>query len=70
MIYLKQDKKTLIDEIENLSDNSFIRMIASYNYPTFIQDKTYLTDTIKINIEDALYKYNLEKFLEVLFSYR
>lgn len=33
-------------------------------------DKTYLTDTIKINIEDALYKYNLEKFLEVLFSYR
>ena len=26
-------------------------------------DKTYLTDTIKINIEDALYKYNLEKFL-------
>ena len=33
-------------------------------------DKTYLTDTIKINIEDDLYKYNLEKFLEVLFSYR
>jgi hypothetical protein len=34
------------------------------------EDKIYLTDTIKINIEDDLYKYNLEKFLEVLFSYR
>lgn len=33
-------------------------------------DRTYLTDTIKINIEDDLYKNNLEKFLEVLFSYR
>lgn len=34
------------------------------------EDKAYLTDTIKIKIEDDLYKYNLEKFLEVLFSYR
>lgn len=34
------------------------------------EDKTYLTDTIKINIEDDMYKYNLEKFLEVLFSYK
>lgn len=34
------------------------------------KDKTYLTDIIKINITDDLYKNNLEKFLEVLFSYK
>ena len=34
------------------------------------EDKIYLADTIKINIEDDVYKYNLEKFLEVLFSYK
>jgi hypothetical protein len=34
------------------------------------EDKTYLTDTIKIDITYANYKTNLEKFLEVLFSYK
>ena len=34
------------------------------------EDKTYLTDTIKIDIAHANYKTNLEKFLEVLFSYK
>lgn len=34
------------------------------------EDKTYLQDTIKIDITHANYKTNLEKFLEVLFSYK
>lgn len=34
------------------------------------EHKTYLSSSIKIDIEDDLYKYNLEKFLEVLFSYK
>jgi len=34
------------------------------------EDKAYLSDNIKINIDDNTYKYNLEKFLEVLFSYK
>ncbi len=34
------------------------------------EDKTYLGDTIGIDIEDNDYKRNLEKFLEVLFSYK
>lgn len=34
------------------------------------EDKNYLTDSIKIDIGNTLYKHNLEKFLEVLFSYK
>ncbi len=34
------------------------------------EDKTYLTETIKIDITHGNYKTNLEKFLEVLFSYK
>ncbi len=34
------------------------------------KNKTYLQKTIKINIEHSNYKTNLEKFLEVLFSYK
>ncbi len=34
------------------------------------EDKSYLESTIKININDNKYNRNLEKFLEVLFSYR
>lgn len=34
------------------------------------EDKTYMQDTIKIDITHVNYKTNLEKFLEVLFSYK
>lgn len=34
------------------------------------EDKTYLSESIKIDINNDSYKYNLEKFLEVLFSYK
>ena len=64
-----------IDEIENLSDNSFIRMIASYNYPTFIQDKTYLTEVFILNSKKVdsndvllLHKY-VKKVIESLLNY-
>ena len=64
-----------IDEIENLSDNSFIRMVASYNYPTFIQDKTYLTEVFILNSKKVdsndvllLHKY-VKKVIESLLNY-
>lgn len=34
------------------------------------EDKVYLTSSIQIDISEDIYKYNLEKFLEVLFSYK
>ncbi len=45
--------------------------MAKEFYDTLAPDENqYLTNTIKINIGDDVYKYNLEKFLEVLFSYK
>lgn len=46
--------------------------MATEYYDTFLsdEDKTYLHDTVQIDITHENYKKNLEKFLEVLFSYK
>lgn len=46
--------------------------MATEYYDTFLDaaDKTYLKDTVQIDITHENYKKNLEKFMEVLFSYK
>ncbi len=61
---------SFIKEDDEIGIPTMAPMAIEYYATLSDEDKTYLSETIKIDITYATYKTNLEKFLEVLFSYR